>query len=65
MQTISQVRRPCGRVANGRQLTWEYPRATLDGDQIDLVEVMNVVGGLITHHRVYWGWVGFKTLGAK
>jgi steroid Delta-isomerase len=44
------------------QLTWEYPRATPDGDQIDLVEVMDVSGGLITHHRVYWGWVGFKML---
>ena len=41
--------------ANGRQLTWEYPRATPDGDQIDSVEVMDVSGGLITHHRVYWG----------
>lgn len=48
--------------ANGRQLTWEYPRATPDGDQIDLVEFMDVAGGLIKHHRVYWGWVGFKTL---
>jgi steroid Delta-isomerase len=48
--------------ANGRQLTWEYPRATPDGDQIDLVEVMDVSGGLITHHRIYWGWVGFRTL---
>ena len=48
--------------ANGVQLTWEYPRATPDGDQIDLVEVMDVAGGLITHHRVYWGWVGFCTL---
>ena len=48
--------------ANGRRLTWEYPRATPDGDQIDLVEVMDVSGGLITHHRVNWGWVGFRTL---
>lgn len=48
--------------ANGRQLTWEYPRATPEGDQIDLVEVMDVSGDLITHHRVYWGWVGFRTL---
>ncbi|MET4634896.1 nuclear transport factor 2 family protein [Kaistia defluvii] len=48
--------------ANGRQLTWEYPRTTPDGDQIDLVEVMDVAAGLITHHRVYWGWVGFRTL---
>jgi steroid Delta-isomerase len=38
------------------------PRATPHGDQVDLVEVMDVVNGLIAHHRVYWGWVGFKTL---
>ncbi len=49
---------------NGRQLTWEYPRATPDGDQVDLVEVMDVADGLIAHHRVYWGWVGFKALTA-
>lgn len=48
--------------ADARQLTWEYPRTTPDGDQIDLVEVMDVSDGLITHHRVYWGWVGFRTL---
>jgi steroid delta-isomerase len=48
--------------SNGRQLTWEYPRATPQGDQIDLVEVMDIEAGLIAHHRVYWGWVGFKSL---
>jgi steroid Delta-isomerase len=48
--------------SNGRQLTWEYPRETPQGDQVDLVEVMDVADGLITHHRVYWGWVGFQTL---
>lgn len=48
--------------SNGRQLTWEYPRATPQGDQVDLVEVMDIADGLIVHHRVYWGWVGFKTL---
>jgi steroid Delta-isomerase len=47
---------------NGRQLTWEYPRETPQGDQVDLVEVMVVANGLIAHHRVYWGWVGFQTL---
>lgn len=47
---------------NGRQLTWEYPRETPQGDQVDLVEVMDVANGLIAHHRVYWGWVGFQTL---
>ncbi|WP_431227677.1 nuclear transport factor 2 family protein [Burkholderia contaminans] len=50
--------------SNGRQLTWEYPRATPDGDQVDLVEVMDLRDGLIAHHRVYWGWVGFNALRA-
>jgi steroid Delta-isomerase len=48
--------------SNGRQLVWEYPRQTPDGDQVDLVEVMDIAQGLIAHHRVYWGWVGFKLL---
>jgi enamine deaminase RidA (YjgF/YER057c/UK114 family) len=48
--------------ANGRQLVWEYPRETPQGDQVDLVEVMDLANGLIAHHRVYWGWVGFKAL---
>jgi steroid Delta-isomerase len=48
--------------ANGRQLTWEYPRSTPHGDQVDLVEVMDIADGLIAHHRVYWGWMGFKAL---
>ncbi len=47
---------------NGRQLVWEYPRATPQGDQIDLVEVMDIADGRIAHHRVYWGWVGFGLL---
>ncbi|WP_175889246.1 nuclear transport factor 2 family protein [Burkholderia cepacia] len=50
--------------SNGRQLTWEYPRATPEGDQVDLVEVMDLRDGLIAHHRVYWGWVGFLALRA-
>jgi hypothetical protein len=48
--------------SNGRQLTWEYPRHTPGGDQIDLVEVMDIADALIAHHRVYWGWIGFRTL---
>ena len=48
--------------ANGRQLVWEYPRETPSGDQVDLVEFMDIADGLIVSHRVYWGWVGFKTL---
>lgn len=48
--------------SNGRQLTWEYPRDTPDGDQIDLIEMIDLADGLIAHHRVYWGWVGFQAL---
>jgi steroid delta-isomerase len=48
--------------SNGNQLTWEYPRQTPDGDQVDLVEMMDLAHGLIAHHRVYWGWRGFQAL---
>lgn len=48
--------------SSGRQLVWEYPRDTPQGEQIDLVEVMDLRSGLIADHRVYWGWVGFKAL---
>jgi steroid Delta-isomerase len=45
-----------------RLLVWEYPRQAPDGDQVDLVEVMEVSDGLIQHHRVYWGWFGTALL---
>ncbi len=41
-----------------RLLIWEYPREAPDGDQVDLVEVMEIVGGKIRRHRIYWGWKG-------
>jgi hypothetical protein len=47
---------------NGKVVTWEYPRATPHGDQIDLVEIMDVEAGRIKHHRIYWGWFGFRHL---
>jgi hypothetical protein len=47
---------------NGKVLTWEYPRATPHGDQIDLVEIMDIEAGKIKHHRIYWGWFGFQHL---
>ncbi len=47
---------------NGHTLIWEYPRATPDGDQVDLVEVMDLVGPKIAHHRIYWGWFGTPLL---
>lgn len=50
-------------LSEGHQLAWEYPRETPDGDQIDLMEMIDLsAGGLIAHHRVYWGWVGVRTL---
>ena len=45
-----------------RLLVWEYPRAASDGDQVDLVEVMEVADGLIQYHRIYWGWFGTALL---
>jgi hypothetical protein len=47
---------------NGEVVTWEYPRQTPNGNQIDLVEVMDVRNGKIVDHRIYWGWVGFQVL---
>jgi hypothetical protein len=45
-----------------RLLVWEYPRQAPDGDQVDLVEVMEIADGLIQYHRVYWGWFGTPLL---
>jgi len=45
-----------------RLLVWEYPRAAPDGDQVDLVEVMEIADGRIQYHRVYWGWFGTALL---
>jgi steroid Delta-isomerase len=30
--------------------------------KVDLVESMDIENGLIVYHRVYWGWMGFRTL---
>ena len=42
----------------GSTLVWEYPRETPDGDQLEIVEVMDIAQGLIRWHRIYWGWKG-------
>jgi ketosteroid isomerase-like protein len=49
-----------GFLTDGSHLTWEYPRQTGDGEQMDLVEVMEIRDGLIQHHRVYWGWYSLR-----
>ena len=51
-----------GYLTDGARLVWEYPRQTPDGDQMDIVEVMEIRDGLIAHHRVYWGWIGMGML---
>jgi hypothetical protein len=51
-----------GFFTDGHRATWEYPRQTADGEQMDFVEVMEIDDGLITAHRIYWGWRGVQIL---
>jgi predicted SnoaL-like aldol condensation-catalyzing enzyme len=51
-----------GFFTDGRVATWEYPRSSPDGEQMDLVEVMEIENGLIRRHRVYWGWYALNVL---
>jgi ketosteroid isomerase-like protein len=45
-----------------RTMTFEYPRETPDGEQMEFVEVMEIADGLIQSHRAYWGWRGVKVI---
>lgn len=45
-------------LTNGKMLVWEYPRETPGGEQVDIMEVMEIEKGLIKRHRIYWGWKG-------
>lgn len=47
---------------DGQRLMWKYPREAPDGSQIELVEVMDLAGGLIQRQRIYWGWFGIQGL---
>ena len=49
-------------LASGDLLVWEYPRQTPDGEQIDILELMQLKDGLIWRHRIYWGWFGTQML---
>ena len=49
-----------GFLTDGSRVTWEYPRRAGEGEQMDIVEVMEVRDRLIQHHRVYWGWYSVK-----
>jgi hypothetical protein len=51
-----------GFFTDGRRVTWEYPRETPDGEQMDFVEVMEIEDGLIQSHLVYWGWRGVDVI---
>src|SRR6201986_2651124 len=51
-----------GFFTDGRKLMWEYPREKPDGEQMEFAEVMELADGLISRHRVYWGWFGVKVL---
>mgnify|MGYP000994689880 FL=1 len=46
----------------GDVLVWEYPRQTPDGEQVDILELMEIRNGLIVNHRIYWGWLGTQML---
>src|SRR3979411_373259 len=55
-QPPQRRRHRTGFCSDGTKLMWEYPRQAPDGDQMDIVEVMDIHDGLIQRHRVYWGW---------
>lgn len=49
-------------LASDNLLVWEYPRQTPDGEQIDILELMELADGKIRQHRIYWGWFGTQML---
>ncbi len=46
----------------GNILIWEYPRKTPEGEQIDILELMEIENKKIIYHRIYWGWFGVQLL---
>lgn len=61
-QPAKRRRYRAGYLTDGARLVWEYPRQSPDGEQMDIVEVMEIRDGLIAHHRVYWGWLSVGML---
>jgi steroid Delta-isomerase len=51
--------------SHGATLIWEYPRVTPEGDQVEIVEVMEIANRLIRYHRIYWGWKGGLLIAPK
>jgi hypothetical protein len=54
--------RNCHYLFDGHTLMWEYLRATPEGDQVDIAEVMELDGRRVAAHRIYWGWYGTEML---
>ena len=46
----------------GDILIWEYPRQTPNGNQVDILELMQHRDGKIYRHRIFWGWFGTQML---
>ncbi|MEK9284655.1 MULTISPECIES: hypothetical protein [unclassified Bradyrhizobium] len=52
-----------GYLTDGKRRVWEYPRDAGKGEQMDLVEAMDLNDhSLIQRHCVNWGWFGFRIL---
>ena len=45
-----------------KRIVWEYQSQWPDGHQLEVVHFASISGGLIAHHRIYWGWRGFHAL---
>jgi hypothetical protein len=61
-QPPERRRHRTGFLTDGYHLSWEYPRQSPDGDQMDIVEVMEIDDGVIVRHRIYWGWMAVGML---
>lgn len=59
---VRWYRQPDRFLYDGQRLMWEYPRQAPDGNQIEIMEIMDLANGLIQHHRIYWGWFGIQQL---
>ena len=66
MATDSSVElyRPGVFYSSGKNVVWEYPSKSPKGEQLDVVESMDIEDGKIAYHRVYWGWIGFIAMNA-
>lgn len=51
-----------GYLTDGTRLIWVYLRTGADGEQMDIVEVLETADGVISHHWVYWGLYGVRLL---